>query len=299
MNSYFIDKVKRAPAYAKQVFNKHYGDWLINHKKFKKISYSPADMFFLQVKDGEFRRPDMIVRHLAIDNYYGNNDFGFDMYRKLQDARVKKGYAEEAVRKFYALIESYAKNGYDPDSYILADKELKLRDGSHRMAMATYLNLPEITVAVFNATTSLVLDYKWLLANGFSQDEVCLLQNKADSLRKDMNVPLKCIVPCSDNCDDVIAAIKKYGNVLNCSEIVLSAEQNAELSAFSGRKFSESKCCIIDFMLSEPEYLPLKFAHQPQFVQTSAIKTSLGTTASKIIIPANFRENTKITDILK
>ena len=293
-----IDKAKKAPAYAKLVFNKHYGDWLINHKKFKKVSYSPADMFFLQVKDGEFRRPDMIVRHLAIDNYYGNNDFGFDLYRKLQDARVKKGYSEEAVKKFYALIESYAKNGYDPSSYILADKELKLRDGSHRMAMATYLNLPEITVAVFNATTSLVLDYNWLLSHGFSADEVEILRTKADSMRRDMNVPLKCIVWDKDKADDIIGAISKHGNVVKTENCTFSEEQLSQLNKLYGKKFAENECAVIDFQLDAPQYLPLKFAQQPQFVQTDAIKKALGRLSDETVVPANFRENALLNDIL-
>ena len=292
-----IDKAKKAPAYAKLVFNKHYGDWLIEHKKFKKVSYSPADMFFLQVKEGEFRRPDMIVRHLAIDNYYGNNDFGFDLYRKLQDTRVKKGYAEEAVRKFYALIESYAKNGYDPNSYILADKELKLRDGSHRMAMATWHNLPEITVAVFNATTALVLDYKWLLDHGFSAAEVQILRDKADSLRREMNVPLKCILWDNGKKDDIIAVMEKHGSVVKYETTVLSDTQVAALNSLYNRNIADSECTVIDFQLTEPAYLPLKFAQQPQFVQAEAIKKALGKDADKFTIPANFLENTKLNRI--
>ena len=293
-----IDKAKKAPAYAKLVFNKYYGDWLINHEKFKKISYSPADMFFLQVKDGEFRRPDMIVRHLAIDNYYGNNDFGFDLYRKLQDTRVKKGYAETAVKKFYALIESYAKNGYDPSSYILADKELKLRDGSHRMAMATYLNLPEITVAVFNATTALVLDYNWLLSHGFSADEVEILRTKADSLRKEMNVPLKCIICDNGRTDDIMGLLSKHGKVVKTEKCILSAEQTAQLNRLCGKKFAEGEYIAVDFQLDAPQYLPLKFAQQPQFVQTDAVKKELGKLAGCTVIPANFRENALLNDIL-
>lgn len=292
-----IEKAKKAPAYAKQVFNKYYGDWLIEHKKFRKISYSPADMFFLQVKDDEFRRPDMIVRHLAIDNYYGNNDFGFDLYRKLQDTRVKKGYSEEAVKKFYALIESYAKNGYDPNSYILADKELKLRDGSHRMAMATYLNLPEITVAVFNATTALVLDYKWLLDHGFSAEEVQILRNKADSMRREMNVPLKCILWDNSRKDEITAVMEKHGRIIKCETLAVSDAQAAEINSIYGKKAASGKYEIIEFQLTEPAYLPLKFAQQPQFVQTDAIKKALGRDAACVSVPANFLENAKINGI--
>ena len=290
--SYYIDKAKRMPAYANLVFNKHYGDWLIEHKKFKKVSYSPADMFFLQVKDGEFRRPDMIVRHLFIDNYYGKNDFGCDLYRKLQDTRVKKGYAQQAVQKFNALIESYDKNGYDPSSYILADKELKLRDGSHRMAMATYLNLPEITVAVFNATTALVLDYKWLLDHGFSKDEVDILRTKAEALQKEMNEPLCCLVfGDTEKSKDTLGG---YGTIVSEKEVTLSDSQLAEISKELSLS-AKAQCTVVQLQLDQPTYMPLKFAQQPVFVQTAKAKQTLGNT---VYMPQNFRDNAKLKNIL-
>ncbi|MBE6895257.1 MAG: hypothetical protein E7483_06650 [Ruminococcaceae bacterium] len=293
-----IDKAKKLPAYASLVFNKHYGDWLINHKKFKMVSYCPADMFFLQVKNSEFRRPDMIVRHLAIDNYYGNNDFGFDLYRKLQDARVKKGYADQAVKKFYTLIESYAKNGYDPNSYILADRELKLRDGSHRMAMATYLNLPEITVAVFNATTSLVLDYNWLLEHGFTKEEVDILRQKADSLRQEMNTPLKCIVWNRAKRDEICAVLKKHGTVLKCEDTALTAEQLKAVNDLYSTDYKSINCTVVDFQLEQPLYLPVKFAQQPVFAQTAESRKQLGSLNADVCMPQNFGENIKLAKIL-
>ena len=294
---FYIEKARRMPAYASLVFNKHYGDWLIDHKKFTKVSYSPADMFFLQVKDGEFRRPDMIVRHLFIDNYYGKNDFGFDLYRKLQDTRVKKGYAEEAVKKFCALIESYEKNGYDTSSYILADKELKLRDGSHRMAMATYLNLPEITVAVFNATTALVLDYKWLLDHGFSKEEVDILRTKAEALQKELNTPLECVV--SDDVENISELLAQHGTVTETKAAELCEEQLAELKKLYPSKEVKPQCTVVKLQLKQPQYMPLKFAQQPVFVQTARATADLGPLGNKLCMPQNFRDNAKTAQILK
>ena len=165
------------------------------------------------------------------------------------------------------------------------------------MAMATYLNLPEITVAVFNATTALVLDYKWLLDHGFSCDEVEVLRSKADSLRREMNVPLKCILWDSSKKDDVIAVMEKYGKVVKCETAVLSDTQVAALNSFYSRNIADIECTVIEFQLEAPQYLPLKFAQQPQFAQTAAIKKALGKDADKFTIPANFLENTKLNRI--
>ncbi len=296
-----IDKAKRAPKYAADIWAKNYGDYLVNHKKFSKGSYCPADIFFLQVKDGSFTRPDMIIRHLAIDNYYGNNDFGFELYRKLQDARVKKGYAAEAVKKFYALIDSYEKNGYDESSYIIADKNLKLRDGSHRMAMALYLNLSQITVAVYNSTTALVLDYNWLLQHGFSADEVELLRRTADTLREQLNAPLKCILRSSRDfaVDKAGVVLAKHGTVLKREAVSLTPQQAEAVGSLYSIGNMPQNCVLIELKLHSPMYQKLKFARQPIFAQTADIKKELGELAEMLVIPANFRENALITEILE
>ena len=97
-------------------------------------------MFFQEVSSEGFNRYDMIVRLLAIENYYGKNEYGFNLYRKMQAARIGIDSVEPAVFRFRKLIESYENNGYDSSSEIELDSCLHLYDGSHRMAMALYYN---------------------------------------------------------------------------------------------------------------------------------------------------------------
>ena len=79
--------------------------------------YDARELFFQENVLTGFNRYDMIVRLLAIENYYGKNDFGWDLYRKQQNTR-KGGDWQNAESRFRALIKSYEENGYDTTSSI-------------------------------------------------------------------------------------------------------------------------------------------------------------------------------------
>ena len=70
---------------------------------------------FLQQFDQahSFNRYDTIVRLLAIENYYGLNNCGWNLYCKMQDSRKFKGYSIESKENFIKLIKSWEENGYD------------------------------------------------------------------------------------------------------------------------------------------------------------------------------------------
>ena len=65
-----------------------------------------------------------------------------------------------------------------------------------------------------------------------------------------------------------------------------------------GNCAADSPCTVIDFQLEQPLYEKLKFAQQPVFKQTAAVKKELGNLADVASIPRNFRENARIIDIL-
>ena len=85
------------------------------------------DSFILhEMKENGFNRYDIIVRLLAVEEYYKKNNYGFLMYEQMQEIRFKqKPYIREALEKrgklrFCELIDSIEKNGYnDNDNPIL------------------------------------------------------------------------------------------------------------------------------------------------------------------------------------
>ena len=53
------------------------------------------DLLLRQLNYEELLRCDLIVRLLAIENYYGKKDFGSELYRKMQAVRMGQGYSQK------------------------------------------------------------------------------------------------------------------------------------------------------------------------------------------------------------
>ena len=157
------------------------------------ISISVGDVFSLNSRNGELLRYDMIVRLLAVENYYGKNDYGFKLYHKMQYERNKhKGddFADKAVERFKKLILSYEENGYDESSCILLDKNMQLIDGSHRLAMAMYHGYENISAVIDTRETNFSYGIDWFENNGFTAEETGYMRDKAEEMRAKLVSPV-------------------------------------------------------------------------------------------------------------
>ena len=158
----------------------------------KHISVPVSEMFFQHNGQQDFLRYDMIVRLLAVECYFGKNDYGLDFYKRMQIGRTGKEWAEKAVSIFENLIRSFDKNGYDESSEILLDKNLHLIDGSHRMALAMYYNIPTIRAKVINVQQDVFYSIEWFGVNGFSVEECRILKDKYKELHAKYMQPFVC-----------------------------------------------------------------------------------------------------------
>lgn len=82
-----------------------YSKWkkkdFFNRKKAVCLVEPVADMFLMQVDhhDNEFLKfsaMDFAVRYLFVEQYYGKNDFGYDLYKKMHSKRGNYGEANLA-----------------------------------------------------------------------------------------------------------------------------------------------------------------------------------------------------------
>ena len=119
------------------------------------------ELLIQQYSKLDFNRYDIVVRLLAIEDYFGENDFGFDLYRKMQDNRVRPGYAKTAVIRFQELIKSIKEYGYDENSEIIVDCNLRLIDGAHRVALAIYHNISKVKIRILKKSSDIDYGLKW------------------------------------------------------------------------------------------------------------------------------------------
>ena len=130
-----------------------------------------------QYIDGEFNRFDIIVRLLAAENYYQLNEYGFELYKKMQEARVRAGYSEMSVNRYKELIRSYKQRGYDSRSEIIVDSNLGLVNGAHRVALAIYYKIPNVNLRIEKGTRDIRFGMEWF-QQYFCSEECKILEEK-------------------------------------------------------------------------------------------------------------------------
>ena len=144
----------------------------------KTITIGVGELFYLQHTNDYFLRYDAIVRLLAIENYYQLNNFGFDLYKRMQCARLGIEDSNQYVVRFKALIKSYECEGYKKTSKILLDNDYSIIDGSHRFAMALFYKQSSIAAKVFKNSKRTFYGLDWFKQNGFNEEECLIIEKK-------------------------------------------------------------------------------------------------------------------------
>ena len=159
----------------------------------KSLMIDLRELLIQQYSKLDFNRYDIVVRLLAIEDYFGENDFGFDLYRKMQDNRVRPGYAKTAVIRFQELIKSIKEYGYDENSEIIVDCNLRLIDGAHRVALAIYHNISKVKIRILKKSSDIDYGLKWF-EQCFNSEECNLIAEQLEELSKRWFFPIKGIL---------------------------------------------------------------------------------------------------------
>lgn len=121
--------------------------------------------WFLKHSMGEnLNISDIMIRILAIENYYGKNNFGFELYNKMQKIRVTGNptipqYRADNQDRFISIIKSFEKNGYLEEYPIIINEDFKLFNGTHRLACSIFFNIKNIPVMFEERVIEMHPDY--------------------------------------------------------------------------------------------------------------------------------------------
>ncbi len=171
--------------------------------------YDVRELFFQENDNQGFSRYDIIVRLLAIENYYGENDFGWVLYRKMQNKRKGEEW-ETAEERFVELIKSYEKNGYDDKSEILINYDLHLWNGSHRIALALFHKSYSVSCQLQAEWPNVDYGINWFIENDFSVNEITEIKFRFERLKNEIQVPFVCTLwaPVAPFYDEIIERLK-------------------------------------------------------------------------------------------
>ena len=83
------------------------------------------------------------LRYVFIEEYYGENNFGKNLYIKANHFPTEE-IGKDDVQRFENLIHSVETEGYYKKSVIYVDKNNVCFNGTHRLALCVYHGIPEI-----------------------------------------------------------------------------------------------------------------------------------------------------------
>ena len=202
--------------YASLPYKKTIGRYVEERKRKRPVekAYLLSDILRQQNRDDSFDRLDIIVRLLAIENEMHINQYGWDLYFKMQSERCNEdGEAvKNRIENFRQLIHKMIDYKNIP---IVLDSELKLYDGSHRMALAIYNKTSDIKCLVNKSLgeTDTYYGNNWFVEHGFNPREIELINNRLLSVLNDNRIRISFLLwpSVSDYFDEIEEIIIEYG----------------------------------------------------------------------------------------
>jgi hypothetical protein len=149
-------------------------------------SMIPKNSFYHHLnKKSLFKRWDLIPRYLAIENHYGENDYGWELFRKLRlhqscefgDGTSQTLYDQTTRTNFETLIES-VKIGFNREyPIVVTENNLRINKGWLRFACCLYFEIVEIPCKYDVLDPNPSYSKRWLIEDvGYTKSEVNLIQ---------------------------------------------------------------------------------------------------------------------------
>lgn len=147
-----VISVKEGEFYIKinNIVKKIYGFFAMQiYKISSKKMIVKTSKFFDTPKMSKYHHIVSALRYVAIEEYYGENDFGMQLYIKANQWKNQK-HLEKDLERFNSLIKSIETKGYNMNSEIYTDLDDNCFNGTHRLALCAWFGIKEIPVAIVN-----------------------------------------------------------------------------------------------------------------------------------------------------
>lgn len=201
-------------------------EWSNCIKKDMLIMQYTDKLFAYQYRNNKFNRYDIVVRYLAIEEFFGKNNIGFYLYKKIQEKRgfikiVDHRSKEDSLERFKNLILNVEKNGFDEFSLIPVDKNQTIMDGSHRVALALFFDVPLIPLKLYKKEFKVDYSMEWFRKNNFSDEEINIIENKRKEIFREKGIYFQIILwpPVNKYFDEIEEDISKNYKILKSYEI--------------------------------------------------------------------------------
>lgn len=91
----------------------------------------------------------LAMRYLVIENYYKENDMGYDIYVRILSGLCEAETAKKRLKNFIKLIADWDINGYREEKNISIDENNRCINGAHRLSLACYHRMEYIYCDIY------------------------------------------------------------------------------------------------------------------------------------------------------
>ena len=173
-------------------------------------TYDVRELVFQENALSGFKRLDVIVFLLSIENHYTLNDFGFALFRKMRDAQESE--VRENMTNCLSDFVQFCKNS---DKIIELDQGLHILNGLHKIAWALYSCNYIIPCKVLPVVNNVLYDTEWFIQHCFSQLEIQRIHERLHMLLDEIRIPFVCVLwaPASNFFDEIIEHLGQLSDV--------------------------------------------------------------------------------------
>lgn len=130
------------------------------------------------------------ARYLAISDYYGKCEKGFDIYKRLLSLYSNEDTVRKRMTKFISLIEDFNNRGIDTNYPISCLNNNILIDGAHRVALAIYHDIDSVQCKIYNSTmiydsinaNNIFIDHDTALQMGIDENDIRILEETTSNI---------------------------------------------------------------------------------------------------------------------
>lgn len=252
------------------------------NRRYARVLEPVADLYLMQHNNGidsylESVQYDAVVRYMAVENYYGGTNNGFELYNRMNEKagvykpkgevdskKREKAYQGEyhSEKVFRELIKSYENNGYMEGYPVWFDKAGVLINGSHRFALALYRNQEFIDVNLCNWVHNRRWSLDWFWKNDFQVEEIESIRKKDLQILEDVRKKIGsfyCVLypPAEQYFDEILHDIECFDNenlrVMNYQDYHVTKEEFIAFTtamyyfdSISKENLVEKQKCIVD-----------------------------------------------------
>lgn len=98
----------------------------------------------------------LAVRILAIENYFGKNDYGFSIYKKVMSLQCDEKTAQKRLYMLCNILQNWEKTDQCANYPILVDKKGTIIDGNHRVSIVYYMGEKKIACRMVEKEVDLI-----------------------------------------------------------------------------------------------------------------------------------------------